>query len=91
MTANKDIIEFTLSGRALDKKDLFGKSGTADPFLKDDLCEIKTTTLDPYFVLYRLTSGNERVKCFQSEIIKNTLDPNWKVGIFLPDDCMSKT
>jgi hypothetical protein len=63
------------SANKLDKKDFFGKSGTAAP------CCIDVTNnrfADPYFVISRMRDGGGFVPVYQSEVIKKTLDPNWK-------------
>ena len=60
ISANKDIVTFSLSGKGLDKKDWFGKS---DPYLEFQRCNEDNT----YTVVHR------------TEVIKNTLNPIWKV------------
>ncbi|CAJ0587747.1 unnamed protein product, partial [Mesorhabditis spiculigera] len=56
----KEIVQFNLSGRHLDKKDLFGKS-------------------DPFLNIYRMRGDGSRQLAHRTEVIKKTLNPDWKV------------
>ncbi|PAA63504.1 hypothetical protein BOX15_Mlig028292g1 [Macrostomum lignano] len=56
---NKETLMLKLSGRGLDKKDLFGKS-------------------DPYVIIEKRNDKGRLVRAYRTEVIKNTLDPDWK-------------
>jgi len=62
---SKKVVIYKFSARKLDKKDFFGKS-------------------DPFFAVYRKVSsgGNEDnlLLTYESEVIKNNLNPSWKKG-----------
>jgi len=62
---SKKVVVYKFSARKLDKKDFFGKS-------------------DPFFAVYRKVNnsdnGDNLLLTYESEVIKNNLNPNWKKG-----------
>ncbi|OUM69704.1 hypothetical protein PIROE2DRAFT_2340 [Piromyces sp. E2] len=62
---SKKVVTYKFSARKLDKKDFFGKS-------------------DPFFAVYRRVNngntGDNLLLTYESEVIKNNLNPNWKKG-----------
>jgi len=62
---SKKVFIYKFSARKLDKKDFFGKS-------------------DPFFAVYRRVSngnnGDNLLLTYESEVIKNNLNPSWKKG-----------
>jgi len=62
---SKKVVIYKFSARKLDKKDFFGKS-------------------DPFFAVYRKVNnngtGDNLLLTYESEVIKNNLNPSWKKG-----------
>jgi len=62
---SKKVVIYKFSARKLDKKDFFGKS-------------------DPFFAVYRRvnnsTNNDNLLLTYESEVVKNNLNPNWKKG-----------
>jgi len=62
---SKKVVIYKFSARKLDKKDFFGKS-------------------DPFFAVYRRVNngntGDNLLLTYESEVIKNNLNPSWKKG-----------
>ncbi|ORX58526.1 Copine-domain-containing protein [Piromyces finnis] len=62
---SKKVVTYKFSAKKLDKKDFFGKS-------------------DPFFAVYRRVNngniGDNLLLTYESEVIKNNLNPSWKKG-----------